>query len=131
MTSRRRFLGLSIGTAAGVWAAGSGALGITDAVAAPAKSPWTAATWTGLTRSHVTVNDAAGRKDTWTVASVEPIALPAGHAGEAFTVRFAATRGPVAEGVYRISHARVGRFLAFVTSRDAGATMVVQRTGLG
>lgn len=131
MTSRRRFLGLSVGTAAGVWAAGSGALGIVDAVAAPRRSPWAIATWAGLTRSHVTATDAAGRRHTWTVSSVQRIALPAGQAGEAFTVRFAAARGSAAEGTYRISHPGIGRFHAFVTSRDAGAAMVVQRTGHG
>lgn len=125
MTSRRNFLGLSISTAAGVWATGSGALGIADAVAAPKASPWALRTWKGLTRAHVTALDGGGHKHTWTVASAHQAAVPAGQRGESFIVRFAAAH--VAEGTYRISHARTGRFTAFVTSRDGGATMVVQQ----
>jgi hypothetical protein len=130
MTSRRRFLGLSIAGAAGVLTASGGPLGIADAVAGPAASPWQLATWKALTRARVTATDAAGRSHSWTVSSARKTALPTGHAGEAFTVRFAAHR-PAAEGTYRISHSRTGRFHAFVTSRDAGAAMVVQRTAAG
>ena len=125
MTSRRNFLGLSVGAAAGVWATGSGALGIADAVAGPTRSPWAHATWRTLTRARVTALDARGHKHTWTVSSVHQTAVPAGQRGESFIVRFAAAH--VAEGTYRISHARTGRFTAFVTSRDGGATMVVQQ----